>query len=115
MTLTMKTHKQTDVLAEDGHRRTVEYLENILVRHLERLRRYDLDGAMALAEEANSLAADIGGAGLLEKAEFAEERKRIRRLYTEIGLIIAAERQEVSEKLKAIRKGLKTLGVYVDR
>ncbi|MBE0534072.1 MAG: hypothetical protein IH624_00275 [Phycisphaerae bacterium] len=92
-----------------------DYLENILMRHLERLRNYDLDGAMVLAEEANPLALAVAEAGALDAPSCAEQRGRIRKLYSEISLVIAAERQEVSEKLKTIRKGIKTLGAYIDR
>ena len=102
----------TEFLADDSYRQMVGYLENILMRHLERLRNYDLDGAMLLAEEANGLALKIGDAEVLDRPEFAEDKNRILRLYNEIGLIIASEREEVAGKLKSIRKGIKTLGAY---
>jgi len=92
-----------------------DYLENILMRHLERLRNYDLDGAMALAEESHQLAFAVGEAGVLDEPASAAQRSRIRELYRQISLVIAAERHEVSEKLKAIRRGLRTLGAYIDR
>jgi len=92
----------------------VNYLENLLMRHLERLRNYDIDGAMALAEESHELALEIGREQILEDPAFAEHRERIRQIYSEVSLVIATERQEVTDKLKAIRQGLKTLEVYVD-
>jgi hypothetical protein len=102
----------TEFLADDSYGQMVGYLENILMRHLSRLRSYDLDGAMLLAEESNDLALKIGDAGVLERPEFADERRRIFDLYNEIGLIIASEREEVANKLQSIRKGIKTLGAY---
>ncbi len=98
---------------EDAQR-VADYLENILMRHLERLRNYDMDGAMSLAEESHEVALAMGEARIFDDPFFAEQRERIRQLYSEISLVIASERQEVSEKLKAIRRGLKTLGVYVN-
>ncbi len=112
-TLNMNT-ADADALAHDGYRQMVDYLENILTRQLERVRNYDLDNAMLLAEEANNLAVALAQAKTLDTPEFADERWRITKLYKDIGLIIAAERQEVSEKLGAIRKGIRTLGLYAD-
>lgn len=109
MSTTLNTKTDTSALAQDGDRRMVEHLEDILIQHLEKLRDYDLDGAMPLAEEANRLALKMGNIGLLDKAEFADERTRIDKLYTEIGLVIDKERQEVSEKLKEIHDGLEIL------
>lgn len=101
-------------LAENSFRQMVDYLENILTRQLERLRNYDLDGALALAEEANDLAASIGREKILERPDYADERWRIKKLYKDLSLIVASERQEVAEKLQQIRKGIKALGVYGD-
>lgn len=103
----------TEFVSSDSSRQMVDYIENLLMRHLERLRNYDLDGAMALAEEANNLALQIGSVGVLERPEFSEDKERIKRLYNEIGLIISSERQEVADKLQTIRKGIKTLGAYI--
>ena len=102
----------TGQLADTGYRQMVSYLENILSRQIEKLRHYDLDGAIALAEDANRLAAVIGGEGVLQKPEFKDESWRLERLYKDLTLIIAAERQEVQDKLRQIRQGIKTLGIY---
>jgi hypothetical protein len=101
-------------LAEDSFRQMIAYLDNILTRQLERVRKYDLDGALALAEEANNLAASIGREKILERPDYVHERRRIKKLYKDICLIIASERQEVGAKLNQIRKGIKALGVYGD-
>ena len=105
---------EDETLAEGSFKQMVAYLENILTRQLEKVRNYDLDGALALAEEANNLAASIGREKILERPDYAHERRRIKKLYKDICLIIASERQEVGAKLKQIRKGIKALGVYGD-
>ena len=104
----------SEALVQNSYRQMVEYLENILTRQVERLRRYDLDGAMELAEEVNQLAATIGGEKILEQPEFDGDRNRIKNLYKDLCLIIASERQEVKGKLRQIRQGIKALGVYGD-
>jgi len=101
-------------LAENSFKQMVDYLENILTRQLARVRNYDLDGAMALATEANGLAASIGREKILERPDYADQHRRIKKLYKDLCLIIASEQQEVGAKLKQIRKGIKALGVYGD-
>ncbi len=102
----------TSQLAETGYHQMVSFLENILTRQIEKLRHYDLDGAMDLAEDANKLAAAIGSEGILNKPEFKDESWRLERLYKDLSLIISSERQEVQDKLRQIRQGIKTLGIY---
>jgi hypothetical protein len=99
-------------LSKESYEQMVNYMENILTRQLEKLRKYDIDGALALAEETNELAVRIQDADVLSKSEFAAGRERIRILYREIGLIIASERAEVADKLKEIRKGIRVLEAY---
>ncbi|RKY04769.1 MAG: hypothetical protein DRP66_11305 [Planctomycetota bacterium] len=114
MTEASNTQTETDTLAENSDRLMVEQLENTLAEHLEKLRDYDIDGAMPLAEEASRLSQAISIAGILDRAEFADERKRIDESYAEIGLVIAGKRQEVSDKLEEIREGIETLSASID-
>ncbi len=114
MTEASNTKTETDTLAENSDRRIVEQLESTLAEHLEKLRDYDIEGAMPLAEEASRLSLEIGSAGILGRAEFDDERKRIDELYGEIGLVITGKRQEVSDKLDEIREGIETLSESAD-
>ncbi len=114
MTETSNTQTETDTLDENSDRRMVEQLENTLTEHLEKLREYDIEGAMPLAEEASRLSQDVANAGLFDGAEFDDEHKRIDELYAEIGLVITGKRQEVSDKLDEIREGIETLSATAD-
>jgi len=112
-----RTVSNTDdnkALAENSFRQMTDYLENLLTRQLEKVRNYDLDGAMALAQEANNMAMNIGREKILDRPEFADERRRIHKLYKELGLIIASEREDVADKLRQIRKGMQALETYGD-
>jgi hypothetical protein len=91
------------------------YLTDLLERQLEKLRKYDLDGAVRLAEQSQPIAEKAARQGILERPCFAVQKKKIQGLYQDICLVIAAERQEVAEKLRQIREGLKTLGAYANR
>ena len=107
-----KSRSSNDAIGEESYEQMVNYLENILTRQLERLKKYDLDGALVLAEEANGLAGSIQKSGVLGREDFTEKRERILVLYREIGLIIASERAEIADKLKEIRKGIRVLEAY---
>jgi hypothetical protein len=85
------------------------------MRQIERLRQYDLDAAVAYAEQSEPAAAELMRTEFLEQPENAEIKGRIRSLYREVTLIIASQRQEVSDKLEQIRSGLKTLGTYAEK
>ena len=111
---TMANTIDSDALAANSYKQMVDYLENILTRQLEKVRGYDLDGAMNLAEEANSIAANIGQQNVLDMPEFKDDRWRLERLYKDLCLVIAAEREEVGDKLRQIRQGIKALGIYAD-
>lgn len=88
------------------------YLEELLTRQIERIRTYDLDGAMKLADESQRLATTVTRQRILAKPEFVDQKNRIQGLYKELCLVIASQRQEVQDKLSQIRLGLKTLGKY---
>jgi hypothetical protein len=97
---------------ESDGREMVDYLEYLLNRQVEKLRNYDLDKAIVLAEEAAGIAENLGQSHILDQPEFYDQRGRIQRLYRQINLTVASERQEVGEKLKTIRHCLKALGAY---
>ncbi len=90
-------------------------LEDLLSRQIDRLRQYDLDAAMACAEQAEPIAAELTRSGFLDKPENADLKGRIQSLYRELTLMLASQQQEVSGKLDQIRDGLKTLGAYANR
>lgn len=100
---------------DKGPALTAAYLEELLTRQIDRLKHYDLDAAVAYAEESDPVAAELMRTEFLEQPENSDIKARIRSLYREVTLIIASQRQDVSDKLGQIRNGLKTLGTYADR
>lgn len=105
----------TQHTTDKGPAMTAAYLEELLTRQADRLKQYDLDAAVAYAEESETVAAELMRTGFLDQPENSEVKGRIRSLYRELTLIIAAQRQEVSGKLEQIRNGLKTLGTYAEK
>ena len=101
-----------DTMADEAYMQMAAYLENLLTRQVDKLRRYDLDGAVRIAEEATEIASRLGVEDVLERQEFSAQKKRLDALYKDIELIIETERSEVANKIKQIRKGKRTLGAY---
>jgi len=105
----------TEVLTDETARQMTAYLEDLMSRQIQKLQQYDLDAAMRIAEESQSLSEKIMQASVLSRPGFEEQRDRIQGLYKELCLVIASQRQEVSNKLGQIRTGLRTLGTYAGK
>lgn len=105
----------TLVLSDEQVTQMACYVEDLLSRQIERLRKYDLDGAMRLAEEAQPIADRLAQGREMNRPGVQHLQQRIQGLYRELCLVIASQRQEVSDKLGQIRTGLKTLGTYAQR
>ena len=105
----------TEKQAATDYKAMVDYLEHLLTRQTDRLRTYDIDGACAVADETTPLAEEISQKRILSQPEFAEQRLRLQKQYKEICLIIADQRQEVADKMKQIRDGLRVLSGYSNK
>jgi hypothetical protein len=105
---------QGDVLMDEQATQMTAYLEDLLFRQIQKLKQYDLDGAMKLAEESQSIADTLSAQKIFQRPNFIQQRDRIQDLYKELSLVIVSQRQEVQDKLGQIRTGLKTLNKYGD-
>jgi hypothetical protein len=111
----MTNNVTTEVLADEDARQMTAYLADLMSRQIQKLRQYDLDGAMRIAEESQPLSERIIQGSILSRPGFEEQREQIQGLYQELCLTIASQRQEVSDKLGQIRTGLRTLDAYSDK
>jgi len=102
----------TQQTTDRGPMLTAAYMEELLTRQIDCLKNYDLDAAIRYAEESEQASAELTRSGILELPENAAIKDRIQSLYRELCLIIASQRQDVSDKLSQIRNGLRTLGTY---
>lgn len=87
-------------------------LQNLLKKQTQLLKRGNISETESLARQANSLIDQIVQTGLLEHAEFADHRKKLKRLYDDLHMAIAAQQADVSEKISRVRKGRKTIQIY---
>ena len=111
----MTNNVTTEVLADEDARQMTAYLEDLMSRQIQKLRQYDLDAAMRIAEESQALSEKTMQASVLSRPGFEEQRDRIQGLYKELCLTIASQRQEVQDKLGQIRTGLRTLDKYAGK
>jgi len=105
----------TEILMDEDARQMTAYLEDLMSRQIQKLRQYDLENAMRIAEESQPLSERILQTSVLSRPGFEEQRDRIQGLYKELCLTIASQRQEVQDKLGQIRTGLRTLGTYAGK
>ena len=99
-------------LTDETARQMIAYLVELMTRQIQKLQQYDLEAAMRIAEESQPLSEQIIQASVLSRPGFEQQRDQIQGLYKELCLVIASQRQEVSDKLGQIRTGLRTLGAY---
>lgn len=111
----MQDNTIADALTDETARQMTAYLADLMDRQIQKLRQYDLEAAMRIAEESQPLSEQIIEASVLSRPGFEQERDQIQRLYKELCLTIASQRQEVSDRLGQIRTGLRTLEAYAGK
>jgi small-conductance mechanosensitive channel len=99
-------------MSSDEDIRLLGELGNLLEKQIELARRGSLTGLEQLANQCEPLVTRITAAGLLEKSEHKDQRKRLVKLYRDLQLLLSAQKNVAAEQLKLIRKGKKTLAVY---
>lgn len=105
----------SSALTDEQVMQMASYVEELLTRQIGRLKQYDLDGAMRLAQETQPFADKLSQGRELNRPGLEAQKNRVQGLYKELCLVIASQRQEVADKLGQIRTGLKTLGTYAGK
>jgi len=111
----MQNDTMVEGLTDEAARQMTAYLEELMERQIQKLRQYDLEAAMKIAEESQQISEQMTRNAVLSRPGFEQQRDRIQKLYRELCLTIASQRQEVQDKLGQIRTGLRTLGTYANK
>ena len=90
----------------------LDELQDLLGRQIKLARQNCIGEIEVLNERANFLAARIAQSGILESDEFNNRRQQLRILYEDLYMSITAQRADISEKLKRVRKGKRTIETY---
>ena len=87
-------------------------LERLLTRQLVLARSEDLEGFSAAFGEVDDLLRQAAQAPRALSAEQARKLAAIRRLRHQIGLVLAAKREDIARQLRHAGRGRKTLRAY---
>ncbi len=101
----MSTDKQIHMLDE---------LQSLLERQIELVHQGNSAGERfeALSRKADSLVQEIAEMKILERQEMEDKRTRLRKSYDKLRLALAAQKDDIADKLGQVRKGRKTIGTY---
>jgi len=92
----------------------LDRLENLLEKQIEQVRSGNFVQVEALSEEAGSVFVEVARTGLLELAEFKNRRERLKKQQKSLYLTITAQKADVVQKLRKVRKRKKTIKTYRD-
>ena len=87
-------------------------LQSLLEKQIELVKQGNISEMEPLRKRADSLINKIAKEGSLELAEFENRREKLQKSYEELCLALTAQKADVSEKLKRVRKGRKTVETY---
>lgn len=92
----------------------IDRLENLLEKQIEQARRGNFVEVEALSKETGSVFVEVARTGLLELAEFKNRQEQLRKLQKTLYLAIAAQKADVVQKLRKVRKRKQTIKTYRD-
>jgi hypothetical protein len=65
-----------------------------------------------LGKQADLLVEKITQAGILERPEFESQRKKLKKSYEDLHLVITDQKADIAEKLSQVRRGRKIIETY---
>lgn len=99
-------------MSEDGNIQLLDDLQSLLEKQIALVRRGSVRDVEVLSKQAGVIVEKIVQAGIVKSVEFTGQLKKLRRLYKNLCLAIAAYRAEAAGKLNQVRKGRKTIETY---
>ncbi len=87
-------------------------LQNLLQKQIELARQGNVATVEQLSEQGGVLVKKITALGLLEMPCFRRERIRLEKLYHNLNLLLTSGKDEISGRLKQIRKAKMTVKSY---
>ena len=90
----------------------LDNLQGLLERQTKLAQQGKVSDVELLSTQAGSVVERIAETGILELPEFRNRRRQLQRLYKELCLTITAQETDISEKLRQIGKGKKTIRAY---
>ena len=106
------TNEHTDDFVVEQAHQVLADLNMLLQRQITLTQNGSLDDVQKLAGQADLLIEQLVQAGTLEQPRYASWRNRLRSSYKELCLVLAAQGADLTDQLRHIRKGKKTMETY---
>ena len=106
----MSTDNTETIVDEPLH--LLDDLQSLLEKQTKLAQQGKIGDVELLSEQASSVVERIARTGILELPEFKNRRGQLQKLYEDLYLTITAQQAEITEKLRHVRKGKKTIGIY---
>ena len=100
-----------NAMAEELH--LLAELESLLQRQIALAHKGNISGAERLAQQAGLLVDRIVRRGILQLPEFNSRSRQLQKLYEDLRLAVTTQKADTAAKLRQVRKGKKTLEVYL--
>lgn len=108
----MTTPENMDNELQQTQSQAVDALMNNLQMQIDLNRAYEIEQAMAIAEQNAPIAKFVKENKLLDQPRYKRQKDQIQSLYKQLDLTITNARNEVAKKLQEIKKSKQTLGAY---
>ena len=100
-------------MGTDEQIQLLDKLEALLERQITLAQEGKIGAVEILGKQANSLVPQIAETGILEQPEFQGRRNQLQTLYDSLCLAVTAQKADVVAKLSLVRKGKKTLDLFL--
>jgi len=106
----MSTDNTENIADEPSH--LLDDLQALLERQTKLAQQGKIGDVELLSKEASSVVERLAETGILELPEFKNRRGQLQKLYEELCLTITGQQADITEKLRHVRKGKKTIRTY---
>ena len=100
----------TDTVETKRH--LLNRLQSLLERQIELVRRGDFRTSELLTEQSDLVVDELLRTKAFEQTQLEEQRARLAKLYRELTLTVATEKDRLGKQLQQICQGRKTLKLY---
>jgi len=96
----------------DEEQQLLSDLQHLLEKQIELAHQGDISAVEMVSKQASDLAKKITQTEILKQTAFKDQRQRLQSLYANLCLVLTAEKTNVADQLKHIRKGKKAIACY---
>ena len=106
----MSTDNIQTIVDEPLH--LLDDLQSLLEEQTKLTRQGKIGDVELLGEQISSVVERIAETGILELPKFKNRRAQLHRLYADLRLAITAQQADITQRLRHVRKGKRTIRTY---